>query len=115
MFLTVLKNINLAVIFLLELVVLVALGYWGFHIGSDTLAKIALGIGAPVLAIVAWAVFGAPRSRRHLHDPWYLLLQVIFFGSAAVALYASGLAVLSMVFALIFVIACSLSFAWGQR
>ncbi|MEO6891644.1 MAG: YrdB family protein, partial [Ktedonobacteraceae bacterium] len=64
MALTILKNVNLTLSFLLELCVLVALGYWGFQIGQGTITKIGLGIGAPVLAVVVWALFGAPRSAR---------------------------------------------------
>ena len=41
MFLTVLKNANLALAFFLELAVLAALGYWGFSTGQGTLARIA--------------------------------------------------------------------------
>ena len=52
MALTILKNANLALAFFLELGVLAALGYWGFNSGQGTIAKIGLGIGAPVLAVV---------------------------------------------------------------
>jgi len=58
MFLTVLKNANLALAFFLELAVLAALGYWGFSTGQGTLARIGLGIGIPAVAVVVWALFG---------------------------------------------------------
>lgn len=82
------KQANLVLAFLLELGVFVALGYWGFQTRQGTIASIGLGIGAPLLAIGVWAVFGAPRSSRQLRGPWMLL--VIFFGSGVVALWAAG-------------------------
>lgn len=104
MILTALKNANLALAFFLELGVLAALGYWGFHTGQGTLAKFVLGIGAPVLAAVVWGLFAAPNAVWHLHDPWFFILQVVFFSSAAVALFAAGQRVLGVGFWLIFVL-----------
>jgi Protein of unknown function (DUF2568) len=114
MLLTVLKNANLALAFFLELGVLVALGYWGFHTGQGLLAQIGLGIGAPVLAIVVWALFGAPRAIWHLTGIYRLILQIVFFGSAAAALFATGQHVPGVAFALIFVVNLILIYAWKQ-
>ena len=60
------KQANLALALLLELGVLAALAYWGFATGATILLKIALGIGTPAAAILIWAIWGAPRSRRRL-------------------------------------------------
>ena len=114
MALTVIKNANLALSFFLELCVLVALGYWGFQTGQGTIAKIGLGIGAPVVAVVVWALFGAPNSAWRLQGPWFLILQVVFFGSAAVALFTTGQRVLGVAFALVFVLNCTLIYALAQ-
>jgi Protein of unknown function (DUF2568) len=114
MALTVIKNANLALSFLLELCVLVALGYWGFQTGQGTIAKIGLGIGAPVVAVVVWALFGAPNSAWRLQGPWFLILRVVFFGSAAVALFTAGQRVLGVAFALVFVLNCTLIYVLAQ-
>jgi Protein of unknown function (DUF2568) len=114
MALTIIKNANLALAFLLELGVLAALGYWGFQTGQGTIAKIGLGIGAPVLAVVVWWLFGAPQAMWHLNGIFRLLLEVIFFGSAAVALYAAGQHVLGLAFALVFVLNTVLISLLGQ-
>ena len=114
MALTILKNANLALAFFLELGVLAALGYWGFQTGQGTIAKIGLGIGAPVLAVVIWWLFGAPQAMWHLNGVFRLLLEVIFFGSAAVALYAAGQHVLGVAFALLFVLNIVLVSLLGQ-
>ncbi len=114
MALTVIKNANLALSFFLELCVLVALGYWGFQTGQGTIAKIGLGIGAPVVAVVVWGLFGAPKAVWHLNGPWRLILEVVFFGSAAVALFAAGQRVLGIAFALVFVLNSVLIHALAQ-
>jgi len=95
---------SLTLSFLLELCVLLALGYWGFQIGPTMVARIGLGIGAPLLAIGIWALFGAPKSAWQLHGFGRLLLVVFFFGSAAVALFMAGQPTLGAIFALVFVL-----------
>jgi Mn2+/Fe2+ NRAMP family transporter len=113
--LALLKNLNLALAFLLELLVLVALCYFGFVIGPNIFVKISLGLGLPIVAIVIWAVLGAPRSKRRLKGFPFLLLQIIFFGSAAVVLYLAGQRVLGIIFALVFVLNTVLAYAWNQK
>lgn len=73
----VIKTANVALRFLLELCILVALGYWGVQTGQGLLAKIGLGIGVPLIAAVVWGLVGAPSSPWQLHDPWHLVLGVI--------------------------------------
>ena len=114
MVLTLIKNANLALSFLLELGVLLALGYWGFQTGQVTVAKIGLGIGAPAVAVVVWGLFGAPTAVWHLDGPWRLILEVAFFGSAAVALFTAGQHVLGVAFALVFVVNLVRIYAWAQ-
>jgi len=112
--LTILKNANLIVAFLLELCVLVALGYWGFQTGQGMIAKIGLALGAPVVAVVVWALFGAPKAVWRLLGPWHLIVDVVFFGAAAVALLTVGQRQLAMAFALVVVINHVLVYVWGQ-
>jgi Protein of unknown function (DUF2568) len=114
MLLSIAKNINLALAFFLELGVLAAWGYWGFSTGPGVLAKIGLGIGIPVIAIIIWALFGAPTATWHLYGPWRLLLQIIFFGSAVAALYMAGRPGWSLAFALLFVLNTILVYIWKQ-
>lgn len=112
--LMVIKNANLALAFLLELGVLVALGYWGFHTGTGTIAKIVLGIGAPLVAVVVWGLLGAPRSAWQLQGLWYLALSMVWFGSAALGLFVAGQRNQGIAFALIFVVNQVLVYALGK-
>jgi hypothetical protein len=84
-----LTTANLTLRFLLELAAIGALGYWGFRTGSGPLGKAALGLGAPVLAIVVWGTFVAPKASVALADPVRLLVSLAVFGAAALALYST--------------------------
>jgi hypothetical protein len=108
------KVINLASRFLLELCALVALGYWGFKTGSRAITKIGLGIGAPLLVAVVWGTFLSPQALVQLPELLVLILQVLVFGSAAAALVATGHRTLALVFAVIVVINAILMYVWGQ-
>ncbi|HSO28232.1 MAG TPA: YrdB family protein [Anaerolineales bacterium] len=85
--------LNLALRFLLELAGLFAYGYWGWtqHQGW---ARWAWAVGLPVAAALAWGVFrvpGDPGNAPVAAPGWArLLLEVLFFGGAVWALYASG-------------------------
>src|SRR4051794_17811135 len=98
------KTANLAVAFLLELCMLGALGYWGFTTGSNTITKIALGIGAPLLAAVFWGLFLAPKSVVKVRESWRLLLKVAVFAVAVAALFAAGQPSLGWLLAIAFAI-----------
>jgi hypothetical protein len=108
------KGLNLALRFLLELCALGALGYWGFKTGSGTLAKIGLGICAPLVAAVVWGTFVSPQAPVALPGPLVLVLQVLIFGLAAAALASTGHRTLAWVFVVIVVINAVLMYVWGQ-
>ena len=112
MALTLAKSTNLAVRFLLELFALGALGYWGFVSGGNTVAKMALGLGAPLLAAVVWGLFVAPKAAILLAMPLRLIPEVLVFGSAALALYASGHLTLAVIFVAVAVVNRILVLVW---
>ena len=63
--------VNLTIRFVIELCALVALGYWGFSTGDGALPSLAMGLGAPVAAMLAWGAFVAPAAdgRRPHRSP----------------------------------------------
>jgi Protein of unknown function (DUF2568) len=79
------------------------LGYWGFKTGNGTLAKIGLGVGAPLVAAVVWGMFVSAQAPAVLPGLVVLVLQVLVFGSAAGGLVATGHRTLATVFVVIVV------------
>jgi len=109
-----LKSLNLALRFLLELCALTAVGYWGFKVGSNTFMKYLLGIGAPLLIAVIWATFGSPSAPKQLTGVARLFLELAIYGVAAAALYSAGRADLAGIFIAVVVVNLVLMYVWGQ-
>ncbi len=110
----VLKNINLALSFLLELAMLVAFGYWGFNTGSSTIVHWILGLGVPVVAIVIWSVFNAPLSKRRLTRTPRIILEVVMFSLGALVLAVVGQTTWAAIFAVFIVVNQILIYIWQQ-
>ena len=109
-----LKGANLALTFLLELSVLAALAYWGWTAATNLTDKLGLGVGAPAVAIIVWTVFGAPRARRRLKGAAYWALRIAFDAAGVLALYAAGLHLTAIAFAVVAAVNCALGVAWKQ-
>jgi hypothetical protein len=101
--------VNEGLAFVLELLALGALAWWGADAGGGLAAKIVLGAGAPVLAAVAWGLFAAPRARFRVPLAAVLVVKAIVFGLAAVALAATGRAGLAIAFAAVVVLNTALA------
>lgn len=89
---------NEAVAFVIEILALVVLGWWGFSVNP------LLGIAAPLLAIIVWGLFAAPRARFQVPIVGVLLVKDLVFGAATVALFALGKPGLAITFAILAVI-----------
>lgn len=110
----VLKVINLAVRFLLEICVLISVGYWGFKTGSGWPLKLLFGIGAPLLIAVIWGLLGAPKSTFRLEGLSFLVLEVIVFGSGVAALFLTRNNFLASALVLALIVNRILLFVWKQ-
>jgi hypothetical protein len=108
----ILKSINLLLAFLLELAMLAAYAFWGFQMGNILILKIVLGIGIPLLVVVIWSRFMAPRSPKRLQGAAYLAVKVVLFGLAIAALIMIGNAASGIVLAALFVINTILLSLW---
>lgn len=86
--------LNLGLRFLLELLALFAMGYWGWaqHLG---LARFFWMIGLPLVAAVLWGTLRVPGhpgpAPVAVSGPLRLFLEAVFFGVATWVLFASGL------------------------
>ena len=112
--LTTIKYGNLALAFFLELCALAALSYWGFHAGGGTLVKIGLGIGVPLLTVVVWGLFIAPKATVKVPDPVNVLLRIVVFGLAVAGLAAAGQPAWAWALGVVFVVNLVLVRMLGQ-
>lgn len=111
------KGANLALMFALELSVLVATGYWGFTFGSNWVLKLVAGIGAPVLFGVLWGLFAAGGGANATYPLTGIargLFEVAWFGGGALALYAAGALTPAMILGAAFAVNAVLRLAWHQ-
>ncbi len=106
--------VNLTIRFVIELCALVALGYWGFSTGDGALPSLALGLGAPVAAMLAWGAFVAPK-RMVATAPLALRLvvEVAVIGAAAAGLYAAGSQSLGVALAVVWAVNKAILAIWG--
>jgi len=85
--------INLIIRFVLELLALLAVGFWAWKSFDGALQYI-LGIGLPILMTIVWGTFAVPddpsRSGRApipVSGSLRLLIELLFFAIATWALY----------------------------
>lgn len=95
------KILNDAISFFLELSMLAAFAYAGFHFGNRFAIQLLAGIGIPALVIVFWAKYMAPKAKKRLSFPWLHLVTFGLFEASAVALYCSGAQRWAVVFGII--------------
>ena len=96
--------INLAVRFLLEIAMLIALGYWGWYATTGWLQYLS-AIGLPSIAATLWGVFRIQNDPKpapvEVPGMVRLLLEWSLFGFAIWALYKSGHVQLSIIMAIV--------------
>lgn len=88
-------TINLIIRFLLELIMLSVIGYWGWRNGDGAL-KIILAIGLPLIAAAIWFTFAVPNDpSRSGNAPVpvpgivRLVIELGLFTLASVIIYTS--------------------------
>lgn len=108
------KGVNLALLFLLELAALLAVGYWGIVVGPNLALKLVAAIGGPAVLVVAWALFGARKARFRARGAARFVFELVWFGAAVVALFAAGRVVLAAVLGAVCVVSKALAWAWHQ-
>ena len=100
--------------FFLELCALAAVSYWGWSEFDGALRWI-LVVAAPLAVALVWGRWMAPKSSTRVHDPWRLVIELVIFGAAAVALLDADQTTLAVVMAGATAVHLALTFALGQR
>ncbi|MFE9693900.1 YrdB family protein [Micromonospora sp. NPDC005806] len=84
------KAALLGVIFLLELALLVAAGWWGFTLDAGWPVRLLAGLGAPLLIAVVWGLFCSPKASVPLPAPAKLTAQAACFVTGGLLLALAG-------------------------
>jgi hypothetical protein len=108
------KDANLLLRFLLELGALGAIGWAGWRFGGQGLRRWSLAIGAPLVVATFWALFVAPDSTIDSPNAMRVLLQLVVFGSAALALTKLGRRTPAALFSVVVIANAALMLAWNQ-
>lgn len=108
------ERINLILRVTMETGVVVALGFWGYHTGGSTVAKVALLIGAPIVGFGFWGAIDFHQAGRFA-EPLRLTQELAISGLAAAAWYVSGHRALGIALAALSVGYHSLVYASGAR
>ena len=95
----------------LELFAFVSLGLWGF-LSWDLPWSIVFGVGAPVLAILLWALFLSPRAVLAIDLYGRSLIELLVMGAAALAWLDLGQPIVAIVFGVVAVVSGVIS---GRR
>jgi Protein of unknown function (DUF2568) len=81
---------NLAVRFVVEMGAYASFAYWGASTGPSDVTRVTLAVVAPLIAIVIWMLYLAPRARRRLVDPVALFAELAIFIAATSTLVSAG-------------------------
>lgn len=108
--------INLALRFVLEIIMFVAMAIWGWQQG-DGFLRFVFALGVPLVAALLWGTFAVPgdpsrSGKSPVRTPGIirLLLELALFGFATWAIYDMGYVVVSMVYGVLVLIHYGLSY-----
>lgn len=108
------KQLNLLVSFLLELMMLYLYGYWGYKTGGHPVMSYALAILLPGIVIILWGIWAAPKSKRRLKNPMRSVVKLSLLLLAAVLGFMAGRTSWSIWFGAITLLNAGLAFIFSQ-
>jgi Protein of unknown function (DUF2568) len=111
----VVRGLNLALMFMLELAVYVAAGAWGFFAVDQPLwRRIVVALGAPIALAVVWSLLGSPKARYPLRGVGRIVLETLWFGAGALAAGEVASPAVGVAMASVWAVNAALRALWGQ-
>ncbi|MEO7016979.1 MAG: YrdB family protein [Leifsonia sp.] len=86
--------------FLLELFAIFSLGFWGF-VAWALPWNIVVGILAPAIAVVLWALFRSPKAVFRIDPFGRAVVEIVVMAAAAFGWWGLGQPIVAIVFAAI--------------
>ena len=108
-----LRNVNLALRFLLELTALTSLGYGGWKLPRSLPAKLALAAALPSAAVVAWSLWVSPQAAYDV-DSLRVLAELLVFGGAGLVLTRTGNTTATTALLITYAVNRALMATWDQ-
>jgi Protein of unknown function (DUF2568) len=93
-------SVNDVIRFLLEIFAVLSLALWGF-LSWHFPVNVIVGVGAPALAIVLWALFRSPKAVFQIDPFGRALVEIVVMAAAAFAWWSLGQPVVAIVFAIL--------------
>ncbi len=107
------KTLNLALRFFLELAALAIMAVWGWQQAGGAL-RVVLAAGVPLVAAALWGIFRVPNDPgpAPVRTPGLirLALEALFFGFATWALYDLGAPLVALAFGLVTLVHYAVAF-----
>jgi hypothetical protein len=109
-----LSRINIGLRGIIEMGIVLAIGYWGFHAVEANIARILLGIGAPLAVFGFWGLVDFHEAGRRA-ESLRLIQELVVTGLAAVRLFVAGQPALAWAMGLLSVVHHALVYSLGER
>lgn len=109
------NTLNLAVAFVLELMVLAVYFCVNLLLAGSGLMRYGVAVATTGVVIALWATFAAPRSQRRLTIPSLYFFKISVFGGAAAILWMAHWIHLEIAFVLICIFSLVLEATQSKR
>ena len=109
----IIKNGNIALAFLLEVGALLILAYWGYQLQLTRIARVAVGLAAPLTLMIIWGIWCAPSSSHRLEGAWLIVIKCVLFGLVIFCLFRMNYKALSLIMGGLVMINLALSAHFG--
>ncbi len=109
-----LKWLNVGLRGLMEAGIVLALGYWGYHISDNRIWKIILTIVVPLVGFGFWGMVDFHQF-RNIGEILRLLQELVISGLAAIALYSAGAHIPGWGLGILSVVHHALTYLLGER
>lgn len=109
-----LKTLNVLLSFFLEVAMLGAFGYWGYHAVENPSLRWLVAVAVPLAVALLWGLFLAPRAVKRVGSTLGITVTVLLFYLAALALMSTGHSTLGIAMMVLAAINRSFVAVWKQ-
>jgi|GEM_PF-5361759 len=96
-----LEYVNLAIRFLVEMLTVFIIAYWGFTFKQGFMVKISLGVILPIAIVAFWGLYAAPKAPYKVNDTIKLILEIGFIIVACSSLHFTKYSKFTILFAIV--------------